>query len=187
MPGIKTHKPGEKSMSKHCGMMVLVEYRGANDVDVKFEEDGTIAKHRSYQAFRIGSIANPNAKGKWNAAKYVGMTRTATNGQIMTVTEYNGCMDITVRFEDGTVVRHIKMSAFKTGNVSNPKISLHVKKTDRIGEQRMATNGQMMEIVGYRDAHDIDVRFEDGGKAKHKTYLAFCKGGIRNPKTKKTK
>lgn len=62
------------------------------------------------------------------------------------------------------------------------------KKTLRIGETSIASNGQKMTIVEYKKANDIIVEFEDGTKVKTR-YQNFIKGMVKNPKmpTKKKK
>ena len=54
-------------------------------------------------------------------------------------------------------------------------------KNIRIGEQNRANNGQMMTIVAYKNASDIDIQFEDGLIVYHKDYWAFKDGRIKNP------
>ena len=43
----------------------------------------------------------------------------------------------------------------------------------------------MMEIVGYRNKSDIDVRFEDGVIAEHCTMRSFTKGCLSYPQASK--
>lgn len=54
-------------------------------------------------------------------------------------------------------------------------------KLNRIGETRKAKNGLMMTIIAYRRCDDIDVMFEDGYIAYHRTYDMFVAGSIGNP------
>ena len=54
-------------------------------------------------------------------------------------------------------------------------------KTERVGEVRRANNGQLMKIIGYKNANNIDIQFEDGTIVKDRTYKMFKKGGIKNP------
>ena len=49
------------------------------------------------------------------------------------------------------------------------------------GETSIATNGMKMTIIACRNNADLDVMFEDGYVAKHKTYYNFKKGNIENP------
>lgn len=55
------------------------------------------------------------------------------------------------------------------------------RKTNRIGETHLASNGQIMTIITYRNAQDVDIQFEDGTIVRHKKYLHFKQGKIRNP------
>lgn len=79
-----------------------------------------------------------------------------------------------------------------SGFVNNEKVSpksegIKVKGyealVNRIGEERVANNGLMMKIVGYRNANDIDVLFEDGTLVVGKSYASFLKGSIAKKKT----
>lgn len=54
-------------------------------------------------------------------------------------------------------------------------------KIDRLGETRRMSCGMKATIIRYNNAHDIDVRFEDGTVVEHKEYSKFKKGGIANP------
>ena len=49
---------------------------------------------------------------------------------------------------------------------------------DRTGETANASNGMTMTITKYRNAKDIDVRFEDGTERKHVSYEKFKTGHI---------
>jgi hypothetical protein len=56
---------------------------------------------------------------------------------------------------------------------------------NRIGESRIANNGQLMTIIAYRERADIDVQFEDGTIVYERSYQMFQKGSIRNPNFKR--
>ena len=47
-------------------------------------------------------------------------------------------------------------------------------------------NGQIMTIIAYRNAVDLDVQFEDGTIVKNKQYDKFKKGQIKNLNLKNT-
>lgn len=57
------------------------------------------------------------------------------------------------------------------------------RKVSRVGEKKIANNGIMMEIIAYRNANDIDVRFQDGTVVLNKSYAAFHKGSIAKKKS----
>ena len=98
-----------------------------------------------------------------------GETTMATNGMKMTIIAYRNSRDVDVQFEDGAIRSRVCYSAFKRGNISHPS------EKERTGETAIAKNGMKMTIITYRDAANIDVRFEDGYVACHKTYDSFKK------------
>jgi len=55
-------------------------------------------------------------------------------------------------------------------------------KDNRIGETQIMNNKLKATIIGYHNCMDIDVRFENGEIASHKTYARFINGNIRLPK-----
>ena len=117
----------------------------------------------------------------------VGAIQIAQNGQTMKIIEYIDNKNITVEFEDGTIVKNKQLINFKNGTIRNPnKPLLNTKKAQkRIGENIKANNGQYMTIVEYKDKNHIDVIFEDGTIVQNKTYNNFKNGLIKNPNFKK--
>ena len=112
----------------------------------------------------------------------VGQVAAANNGQKMTIVVYRNNKDIDVRFEDGTIVCHKSYAHFQQGSIRNPNKKGHSRKTvvGRVGEVKIANNGQKMTIIAYRFAGDIDVQFEDGTVVTNKQYQNFKKGEVRN-------
>ena len=170
----KKDRTGETSVANNGMKMTIIAYQNSHDMNVQFE-DGAIRKHIYYAAFKAGSIKHPNDINR------TGETTIATNGQVMTIIAYRNIKDIDIRFEDGYVARHKPYNSFKKGMIKNPNKLSSIKKDNRIGETSIATNGQKMTIIAYRNSNDIDVRFEDGYMACHKTYASFKKGMIKNP------
>ena len=179
-PNFKPHK-GETSIANNGQMMTIIAYRGNTDIDVQFE-DKTIVTNKSYDSFLKGYIANPNLK-KERLESYNGETNMATNGQIMTIIAYRGANDIDVQFEDKTIVTNKSYNSFLKGHIANPNLEKE-KLESYNGETNMATNGQMMTIIAYRGAFDIDVQFEDETIVTNKEYAHFQKGKIANPNFK---
>ena len=163
----KTDRLGETRMM-NCGMeATIIRYGTCADIDIRFE-DGTVAVHKTYNAFKKGEIANQNIK-----ASRLGETRMMNCGMEATIIRYGKAIDIDVRFEDGTVVKHKSYSKFKKGGIANPNI-----KASRFDETRMMSCGIEATIIRYGGATDIDVRFEDGSVVEHKIYDNFKKGII---------
>ena len=112
----------------------------------------------------------------------LGETKMMNCGMEATIIQYKNAMDIDVRFEDGTVVKHKSYSKFKKGEIANPNIKASAK--NYFGETRMMNCGMEATIIRYGKYTDIDVCFEDGAMVKHKAYSAFKKGYIAHPNTK---
>lgn len=60
-------------------------------------------------------------------------------------------------------------------------------KTTRIGEKRMQNCGLEAEIINYRSTIDVDIKFSNGTKIKHRRYNDFTRGLIRHPHAKRFK
>ena len=164
----------------NCGMeATIIQYKNAMDIDVRFE-DGSMVEHKAYSAFKKGEIANPNMKA--SAKNCFGETRMMNCSMEATIIRYGKYTDIDVCFEDGAVVKHKAYSAFKKGEIANPNMKAFAK--NRLGETRMMNCGVEATIIRYGTCADIDVRFEDGTVAVHKTYNAFKKGEIANQNIK---
>ncbi len=167
-------RTGETIMATNGQKMTIIEYNNYGDMTVQFE-DGTILKHKNYQAFSQGQIANPNYGLK---SKRLGETIITQNGQKATIVEYFNCCNITVKFEDGTIVRNKMYNDFIKGIIR--KSSKDALK-NRVGESNIASNGQKMTIVKYYSSNNITVQFEDGTIVKNRTYGNFKSGIISNP------
>ena len=154
----------------------IIRYNGVRDIDVRFE-DGAMAKHKAYDSFKKGKIANPNIKA--SVENRLGETRMMNCGMEATIIRYGRNNDIDVRFEDGTVVEHKAYDSFKKGEIAKRNIKASAK--DRLGETRMMNCGIEATIIRYGNSKDIDVCFKDGAIAKCKDYKAFKKGEIVNP------
>jgi hypothetical protein len=173
-----TNKIGETSKTTNGQLMTIVGYRNSQDIDIQFS-DGTVVYNKIYHNFVKGKVINPNDT---YSAKRIGETSKATNGQLMTIIEYNNAENITIQFDDGTIVKHRSYRRFKDGRIKNPsKSGFDYELATRLGATVTATNGQTMKIIGYRNWGDIDVQFEDGTIVKHKPYTRFKQGRIGNP------
>ena len=161
------NRTGETNIANNGQTMTIIEYKKYDDIDIQFE-DGTIVKYKSYDKFKRGNIKNPNTK--------IGESNKTNNGQVMTIIRYRRSDDIDVQFEDGTIVKHKTYNSFKKGQIKNPNdINKYINETN------IATNGQIMTIIEYRNNNDIDVQFEDDTIVRNKTYSCFKLGRIKNP------
>ena len=170
-PKNKASRLGETRMM-NCGMeATIIRYENAMDIDVRFE-DGTVVEHKTYDAFKKGTIVNQNIKA--SAENRLGETRMMNCGMEATIIRYGGVRDIDVCFKDGTVAEHKVYNAFEKGNIAHPNTTAKA----RLGETRMMNCGMEATIIRYGGAADIDVRFEDESVVEHKTYDNFKRGTI---------
>ena len=169
----KTDRLGETRMM-NCGMeATIIRYGTCADIDIRFE-DGTVAVHKTYNAFKKGEIANQNIK-----ASRLSETRMINCDMEATIIRYGNSKDIDVRFEDGTIAKCKGYEEFKKGGIAHPSTVAE----NRLGETRMMNCGMEATIIRYNGVHDIDVRFEDGTVVEHKSYSKFKRGNIAHPST----
>lgn len=180
---------GEKSISSKGEAMEIIVYRHVFDIDIRFE-DGTVLKHRRYDHFKSGQIAKESGIDKDKKGKRLGERKLMNCGKYATIITYRNCDDIDVQFDDGIVVYNRKYSAFFRGTIKHPnsKTIKHsnikattCKRDVRIGETNLATNGQKMTIIEYKNNKDITIQFEDGYIVEHILYKNFQSGKIKNP------
>ena len=122
LPSKKDQRMGETRTANNGQEIKIVGYKNSSHIDVQFE-DGTIVYNKTYRAYIQGHIRNPNyhnsiVQGKKRNKKdqRMGETRTANNGQKMTIIAYRNSNDIDVRFEDGTIVYKKTFTSFKKGS-----------------------------------------------------------------------
>lgn len=175
----KVDRVGETNINTHNRKMTVIAYRGWNDVDIQFD-DGVVLQHRAYHDFKNGNILYPGDKRRKRQADtfHLGETSVANNGQKMKIIAYRCTDDIDIEFEDGTIVEHTRYEHFKEGGIGNPSLKTHLV---RIGKKNVASNGMTMTIIRYRNASDIDVRFDNGTIAEHRSYTSFRTGNIAAP------
>lgn len=117
---------GESKIMKSGMKCTVIDDKGKEKITVQFE-DGTIKENCSRDSFRKGSIIHPllgrgYAYSKKNSI--LGQTKLMKCGMKCTVIEDNCADDITVQFEDGTIVKHKIRHAFKTRSIANPHINI---------------------------------------------------------------
>ena len=127
----KIDRTGEERVNNDGILMKIINYNKYNDIDVLFLESGYIAKHKSYGKFKIGSI-----KDKSEYDKRLGEMNTNKQGYNMKIIEYNSSINITIQFEDGTIVKNKTYNNFLNGDIDKNKVRVKVFNTgDNIKEE----------------------------------------------------
>ena len=96
----------------------------------------------------------------------------------ITIIEYFGCNNCTVKFDDGTILTKLQYGNIKSGCVKKPK-------QHRVGEVYKTNQGYNIEIIKYNSATDITVRFEDGVTLDNTSYYRIKEGSIKRPNSSK--
>ena len=162
---------GEKAVMKNGMEATVIKDNGAFDITVKFADDTIVKTVRS--AWKKGLVKNPSiTKGS-----LLGESRIMNCGMACIVIDDNGHNDISVRFEDGTVVRHRKRQEFRNGGIDNPNID----RNSLIGISKKMKCGMECTVIEDKGANDISIRFEDGYERHHLRREYFKKGTISNP------
>ena len=166
------NRVGEKRKMNNGQIAEIINYKHNTDLDVKFE-DGTIVKNKNYGDFKKGEIKNPNFTLK---EKRIGEISYSLYGQKMELIKYVDCKNVTVKFEDGTIVEGKPYDSFLRGKISNPNYF-----QTYVGKESISMVGQKMKLIRYGNRRDCDIEFEDGTIVYHKAYGAFKRGEVGNP------
>lgn len=115
----------------------------------------------------------------------VGYKQTNRQGLTYEVITYRNNKDIDVKFQDGFVIEHTKVTKLNQNTIFHPDYPIpKINKTPsekRLGETRKNKQGRKMTIIAYRGAADIDVQFESKFVVDHTEYKLFERGTICDP------
>lgn len=116
-------RTGETKTMESGRIGTIVNYRGAGDIDIQFE-DGTVVKRQTYDSFKKGKIRHPkDHKPRINHNKKenrVGETIVNKQGEKLTIIQYFNTLNMNVQFEDGTIKYGVTYNVFKKRAVSKP-------------------------------------------------------------------
>lgn len=166
---------GETRTMSNGKEATIIAYRGANDIDIQFE-DGTIRKGVRYQHYKDGKV-----KDSENSLRQERLNQPyiMSNEKEVTIVRYRNCMDIDIQFDDGTIVT-TQYNALINRLVHKEKKTYGNADT-REGEKGIAANGEKITIVKYRNRNDMDVKFEDETELEHVSYKKFKERKLTHP------
>ena len=112
---------GQTRMSKKGVVYSLVDITDYDNVKIRdIYGNENVVTYRQFLSGEIG-LAAKNCHDK-----YMGMTKIARNGMVMKIIDYKNAHDITVQFEDGTIVK-ASINNFKSSYVKNPNYTYNPK------------------------------------------------------------
>lgn len=106
--------------------------------------------------------------------EYLGKHTYNSQGEKLTLIEYNTARDVKVKFEDGTVV-NTSLGLFKRGSIKKPI-------SNRLGITNVNKDGDNMIVIEYNSYADVTIQFLDEyGYTKKTTWQKFTNGSVKNP------
>jgi len=118
----------------------------------------------------------------------IGESKMMKCGMTATIIAYVNYDDISVKFEDGTIVEHIRKDRFTNGTIKNPNMPAeksissskiaYAKKDSYVGKTNVMNCGLKATVIEDFGCKDITVQFEDGLIRKHRRRDHFDLGKI---------
>lgn len=198
---------GQKIMMD-CGMEAeVIDYQNRRNIKVRFS-DGTVVSDVTTTQLKYHCVVNPNVivenkRYAQSRNKYLGITKTMNCGMDATIIEYIGFHNISVRFDDGTIVKKKAVDAFLNGKIQNPNMAKSYPRGQRyrtnsllaekyIGKTKKMNCGAIGRITSYSDCKHICVEFDNGVKMQTSTvrfnhgdlnpYMPRYRSQIQSPK-----
>lgn len=164
--------------NKYGDKYKIIEYKGANDIDILFL-DGNVIKNVCINVIKENSISHPLKSNKDinnMIKKYVGKKYTNNVGMEVVVLKYTSSKDISIQFNDGTI-KVVNMGSLESGSFSHPKDERTVEayRNTILGKTYLSNSGELVKVVKYEGSHSVFVEFED--KSIHKYRLCKLKIG----------
>lgn len=176
----------EKVMN--CGYKCkIIKYINAKDITVEFE-DGIIVEHRYKSDFDRGNILHPNLDRGFTVRSknsILGQSKVMNDNCKCKVIDYINCDNITVEFEDGTILKHGTKKSFELGQIHNPNaLSVRTLSTSLVGVVKQMNNGMFAECIEDFGERNITIEFDDGTLVYNRSRSHFLHGEISNPNFK---
>lgn len=99
----------------------------------------------------------------------------------MEIINYESSTNIDVKFKDGYISKGRTYQEFKNGMIMNKNIGGKLIKNNRLGEEKINSQGCLMKIIRYKNHSNMDILFEDGTIIENISTKHFNDGIIRNP------
>ena len=101
---------GEKYMTNEGYEVEIIEYFGANNCTIKFNDD-TISRNKKYRHVKNGNIQKPLD---------LNIVYTTTNGCNFKIIDDTHRKNLTIEFENGYIKQGVSLTTVKKGNIQNP-------------------------------------------------------------------
>ena len=146
------HFVGEKFPCHDGDIVEVVHLHSQTHATVKWLSDGATAK-KDFYSLKLGHNRHPTK----NVPK-VGDVFESKNYGTATVVEFRDAVDVLVQFEDGAM-DSFPVHRLQTGNFRHPSCGLS------IGSKHTTKSGWGLEVLEYKDAWNVRVRWQDGSES----------------------
>lgn len=165
---------GEVWYDRNGRKMTIVEYFSNSNVTIEYD-DGVRLYNKEYRIIKKGADLYPRSR--------VGEKKLARNGLMMEIIDDHIWHDIKIRFEDDTIVSGCTYAQFTSGAIKHPKLNAKTSRlsNERLGAVRVMKNGLALTTIEYRNAKDVDFRYENGMIIKNRDWSSFEKQLIAMP------
>lgn len=161
-----------ETLKMKCGLeATVVAYKSSHDVDIRFS-DGTVRTSCEYGSFRKGILLP--CKNYLTKKDRTGERAKMKCGLEAVIVRYRSSTDMDVEFSDGSLLTGAQYHSFMCRTL-RPCLNRSI---ERIGEKRVMKCGLEAEVIAYRNANDIDLRFSDGRIHKNAAYHNFKNGRV---------
>ena len=104
------NRVGEKYITNEGYEIEIIEYFGANNCTIKFNDD-TISRNKKYRHVKNGNIQKPLD---------LNIVYTTTNGCNFKIIDDTHRKNLTIEFENGYIKQGVSLTTVKKGNIQNP-------------------------------------------------------------------
>ena len=159
----------------NCGEKArIIERRSSNDCDVEFE-DGSIRRGVRQSHFMDGELSPENYYEK----THLGEKRTMRNGIEGTIVSCPDSSHVRVKLSNGDEAV-VTYNAFRDGYVKSETLE-KLRKDSHVGERYKQNCGIWATIIGYVNANNVKVRFDNGETRERVKYNKLKAGSVLPP------
>ncbi len=111
---------GKIKKNKNGDRMKIIKYNHSSDIDVEFIDEEKVVKNTTIIKWNEGRVyldGNRPINKEYIKARdtWLGVVKENTSGDKMKLIEYGGSKDISVEFDDGSIICHRTLDAFRRG------------------------------------------------------------------------
>ncbi len=165
----------QRLLQKNGHYAEIIEYTDSEHII--FLWDNKAVSRGSYERFKNGIITYKIS----DISRCIGDKKEQKNGHTAEIIEGPASGNITVRFEDGTIVKNTTFYQWEQGIIRYPA-KYEERRNNHVGTQKMQKNGYIFVIDSVEHTNMVHGHFLDGEDTKVTTSIkVFNKGTVPHP------